>query len=138
MSLYSLLSVSLFCKYIYIIALSFGGVLYSTLRKGKIFPKTQMLSFLVLGLYLQLSFTTFASIGVNVKDIYTTPTLQYTGFFSEAQYSRLQGFVTHRHVRDLRLWSSYGLFRRMTGMGTAQAGGGQTGVGGMPPSVVAR
>lgn len=135
-----LLSVFYYIIYLFtiVIALSIGGALYSALKKITVTPKTQIFHLLVTILYLQLSFSTFNTIKVNVKDIYSHPSLQYSGILSTEHYTRIQGVVTNRHVQGLRLWSGYGLFRRMTGMGVEQKGRGMTGVGGMPASVVAR
>lgn len=93
-------------------------------------------SAVVIACYVQFSFMSFASLGVDIRSLYTNSSPAYSALFSPQQYSRLQTLSSNRLVQLLHLSSSYGLFRRMTGMGSP--GDHQRGVGGAPPSVVAR
>lgn len=116
--------------------LTLVGALSSSLR-SRASAWSVSLRLLVLALYLQLSFLSLTSIGVHVSSFYAYPPTQYSLLFGPKVHSAVQAVAGHRHVQALHVSSSYGLFRQMTGMGEAR-GAGQRGVGGAPPSVVAR
>ena len=86
--------------------------------------------------YIQISFSNFSSIQVQVENAYNLNIPLFSNIFTQQQFMRLQPLVSSRSIRMLHISSSYGLFRKMTGMGVAS--GGQFGVGGMPASIVSR
>jgi hypothetical protein len=117
--------------------LTLGGLSLSCLT-SRALPKTQSLYFVVTVLYVQFALTTFRSLGVDVSRVYSYPPAQYSVVLGPRVHAAVRGLALEPVVQQLHLSSSYGLFRRMTGMGRPEAGVGQRGTGGMPPSVVAR
>lgn len=119
----------------FIIVMTLGGIVSSTVSDGGSYVM-KGLNFVVLALYVQFSFLSFASIGVRPDSFYNYPPAQYSLLFTPKVHAALHSLSSQRRVQVLHVSSSYGLFRQMTGKGIPEPG--QRGVGGAPPSVVAR